>query len=151
MVQRSRLGLRLRLCYAAYTPFRLIPFRLVHNPVLPKLRNVIFSLIFRKLVCMTSFISPCPTHRCCRACERSGAKRERLKFPLTAHASFCNPRSPLRDLPAPAPFPLQRIFSRPAPAPLPLIQFSDPLRSAPHRGVFWSQCPRKIYVKGKMD
>ena len=30
------------------------------------------------------------------------AKRERSKFPLTAHSSFRNPRSPLRDLPLPS-------------------------------------------------
>jgi len=49
-------------------------------------------------------------------------ERERWKFPLTARTSFCNPRSPLRDLP----LPLHVIFIH---APVPLIQFSGPLRS----------------------
>ena len=45
------------------------------------------------------------------------AKRERSKFPLTAHA-FCNPRSLLRSRSQtfPLPLPLHRIFSCPAPA-----------------------------------
>ena len=87
---------------------------------------------------------------------RYWAERGRSKFPLTAHASFCNSRSATR-------LPLHRIFSRPAPAPL--IQFSDPLRSRsaqgrrvygwPHHGpqkTSWPHTvPRKIYVKGKMD
>ena len=66
-----------------------------------------------------------------RSQQSMWAERERSKFPLTAHTSLCNPRSPLRA------FPLHRIFSRPAPAPLPLIQFSDPFRSrsTPHRGM----------------
>jgi len=89
-----------------------------------------------------------------------GEERERSKFPLTAHASFCNLRSPLRSRST-------VFFSRPL-APLPLIQFSDPLcsRSAPLRtggclGVtlLWpsplknivAPLLRKIYVKGKMD
>ena len=38
------------------------------------------------------------------------AERERSKFPLTAHASFCNPRSPLRSCSATFPLPLYRIF-----------------------------------------
>ena len=69
-----------------------------------------------------------------RACERSGSGRNYTAH-LTAHTSFCNPRSPLDPRSRSATFtlplplgsaPLHRIFSRPA---LALIRFPGPLHS----------------------
>jgi len=84
--------------------------------------------------------------------SRQWADRERSKFPLTAHASFCNPRSPLRSRSA--------VFFH-APLPLSSRSFNFRTRSAPAKQgwarneistaipMFWG-CPTQLFYRRKL-
>jgi len=87
-----------------------------------------------------------------RACERSSSGQ-----------NFHSPLTPLSVTPAPRPSRSRSTVFFHAPLPLRSRSFSFRTRSTPHRGMSrewphhgpqktsWPQCPRKIYVKGKMD